>query len=404
MRILVVNAGSSSCKVQLIDPTSGNQGEAAGAVERLGSRDARYRVRCGARRASGAAGERGVQAAFDLIVGQFSTLGLDLATDPPVAIGHRVVHGGLAQSRPARIDDRVLAAIEAAVPLAPLHNPANLAGIRAALRAFPDVPQVAVFDTGFFTDLPGTAATYAIDRAVAEQHGIRRFGFHGSSHEFVSVAGPEFLRVPATDVRQIVLHLGNGASVSAIDKGIPVDTSMGMTPLEGLVMGTRAGDLDSGVLLHLLRTGRFSSDTLQDLLTRRSGLLGMSGSADMRDVLEAADHRDEAAQLALDVMAHRLHKYIGAYTAVLGGLDVLSFTAGVGENSERVRAMAVAGLEHLGITLDPTRNAVASGRTRLISSPDSAVSVLVVPTNEELPIARHTAEVLFDADRQAGPS
>lgn len=393
MRVLVVNAGSSSCKVQLIDSVT-QEAAATAVVERLGRVNGTYRVRVGAHWLPGAAQVPDIPAAFDLVLAQFGKLGLDLIDDTPAAVGHRVVHGGPSLSEPTLVDDRVIAAIESAATFAPGHNAGSLAGITAACRAFPDVPHVAVFDTAFFTGLPPAAATYAIDWRVAAENEIRRYGFHGISHEYVSTQAAGFLGRDLADLRQIVLHLGNGASATAINNGRPVDTSMGMTPLEGLVMGTRGGDLDPGVLLHLMRRARYDADALQDLLDRHAGLLGLTGRSDMRDVITAADRGNGAALLALDVVGHRLRKYIGAYSAVLGGLDVLTFTAGVGEHSPVVRARAVAGLDHLGILLDPARNAADSSSARLISTDGSPVAVLVIPTNEELSIALHTIRVI----------
>lgn len=393
MSVLVVNTGSSSCKVQLIDPVA-QETAATALVERLGSHNATYRVHVGTRWLPGAARVPDVAAAIDLILSQFGKLGLDLGNDVPAAVGHRVVHGGASLTRPTLIDDRTIATIESAASFAPLHTAASLAGIARARRAFPGVPHVAVFDTAFFTALPPAASTYAIDWKVAADNDIRRYGFHGISHESVSVEAAGFLGRQVSQLRQIVLHLGNGASASAINRGRPVDTSMGMTPLEGLVMGTRAGDVDPGLLLHLIRKGRYGADDLQELLGQRSGLLGLSGHSDMRDVIEAAGRGDGAALLALDVVGHRLRKYIGAYSAVLGGLDVLTFTAGVGEHCPEVRARAVAGLDYLGVRLDPTRNAADSSSARMISADGSSVAVLVIPTNEELSIARQTISAI----------
>jgi len=393
MRVLVVNTGSSSCKVRLIDPAH-HEPVATASVERLGTDGTVYRVHVGAHRAGGTTQAHDVPGAFDLALRRFAEFGLDLSTDPPAAVGHRVVHGGQGLVGPTRIDDRVLTMIESVSSLDPLHNPACIAGIRAALRAFPGVPHIAVFDTAFFADLPKAAATYAIDQEVAAQHGIRRFGFHGISHEYVSREAARVIGRQVSELRQIVLHLGNGASISAIDKGRPIDTSMGLTPLEGLVMGTRSGDLDPGVLLHLARTANYTPAELETLLTRRSGLLGLTGRADTRDVVAAAARGDDAARLALDVVGHRLRKYIGGYLAVLGGLEVLTFTAGVGENSAEVRARALGGLEHLGIVLDPARNVADSHRARTISADHSAVQVLVVPTDEEWLIAQFVVDAL----------
>ena len=278
--------------------------------------------------------------------------------------------------------------IEQLSALAPLHNPANLAGIRAARQAFPGVPNVAVFDTAFHQTLAPAAYTYAIDTALAAEHGIRRYGFHGTSYQYVSRRAAELLG--RDDLRLIVFHLGNGASVAAIDSGRSVETSMGMTPLEGLVMGTRSGDLDAGILFHLGRAG-YDLSALDMELNKNSGLRGLAGNGDMRDVQRSAAEGDAAAQLALDVYHHRLRHYLGAYHALLGGADAIVFTAGVGENSPATRAAAVSGLEGLGIRLDSARN--QAGETT-ISADDSTVAILVVPTNEELEIARQAVAAL----------
>jgi len=310
------------------------------------------------------------------------------------AVGHRVVHGGDRFHTATVVDEDVEAAIEQLAALAPLHNPPALAGIRAARRALPDVPQVAVFDTAFHQTLPDEAFTYAIDRAVAADHGIRRYGFHGTSYRFVSAAAAEHLHRPLEELRMVVLHLGNGASAAAIAGGRSVDTSMGLTPLEGLVMGTRSGDLDPAVLLYLARNGGFDVDALDELLNRRSGLLGLAGRSDMRELVAAIGDGDERAGLALRVYLHRIRHYIGAYAAGLGGIDALVFTAGVGENSAVVRAGAVEGLEFLGIRVDAAANAAPGSGPRRISPAGSPVEVLVVPTDEEWQIARETVEAV----------
>lgn len=391
--VLVINAGSSSLKLQVVDPSSG-AAQATALVERLGSDAATYRVSVASDEARGEQSLPDVSAALALVIDQLRRLGVDLRRDPPVAVGHRVVHGGRSFTQPTLIDDRVLEEIERVAPLAPLHNPGNLAGIRSARKAFPDIPHVAVFDTAFFADLPEAAATYAIDRELGEKYAVRRYGFHGTSHEYVSHEAARFLGRDYGELRQIVLHLGNGASASAVDHGRAVETSMGMTPLEGLVMGTRGGDLDPGVLLQLARVGGMTVHDLDVLLSKRSGLLGLTGRSDMRDVVESAESGDAAAQLALDVVAHRLRKYIGAYAAVLGGIDVLTFTGGIGENSVPVRAAALSGLEFLGLQLDSARNEATERGARVISADGSPVTVLVVPTNEEFAIARHTLDVI----------
>lgn len=398
--VLVVNSGSSSLKYQLVDAVSG-EALASGLVERIGREGghARHRHEGPENDRLGSTWDANVDvpdhfAAFDVMLEGFAAHGPSLEQHPPVAVGHRVVQGGARFFEPTLITPLVKINIDELSSLAPLHNPANLEGIEAAQRAFPDVPHVAVFDTAFHQTMPPAAYTYAIDRDVAAKHRIRRYGFHGTSHRYVSRAAAEFLGRPVEEIDQIVLHLGNGASACAVSGGRSVDTSMGMTPLEGLVMGTRSGDLDPAILLHLQRRASLDVDGVDELLNRRSGILGLGGHADMRDLVDAAEAGEERAALALEVYAHRLKAYIGAYLAQLGGVDVISFTAGVGENSAPVRAAALAGLERLGIELDVERNAVRSGETRVISSDDSAVTVLVVPTDEELEIARQTLEAV----------
>jgi acetate kinase len=314
------------------------------------------------------------------------------------AVGHRIVHGGERFVQATLIDDDVERGIEQLAPLAPLHNPPGLLGIRAARAALPELPQVAVFDTAFHARMPEAARSYAIDAATAADHGIRRYGFHGTSYRIVSERAAEFLGRPVEQLKLIVLHLGNGASAAAIAGGVSVDTSMGMTPLEGLVMGTRSGDLDPAVLLYLQRNADMSVDDVDTLLNRRSGLLGLSGRSDMREVIEAADGGDAAARLAFDVYVHRLRHYLGAYLAVLEGADAVVFTAGVGENSAAVRAAALEGLGALGLELDAAANARPGRGARRISPEGARVEVLVIPTDEEFQIARETASVLAVKD------
>jgi len=272
--------------------------------------------------------------------------------------------------------------------LAPLHNPANATGIEVAHKYFPDIPHVAVFDTGFFHSLPDAAATYAIDRDIAGDYEIRRYGFHGTSHEYVSREVAIFLNSDLADLNTIVLHLGNGASASAVRGGVAVETSMGLTPLEGLVMGTRCGDIDPGVLMHLRRTAGMNAEQLDELLNRNSGLKGLCGVNDFRELCAQMEDGSEAAKLAYDVYIHRLRKYIGAYMVVLGRVDAIAFTAGVGENAANVRKDSLSGLEGYGIAVDPERNRSSVRGARVISTDDSQTAVLVVPTNEELAIAR----------------
>ncbi|RIJ52479.1 acetate kinase [Clavibacter lycopersici] len=372
--VLVLNAGSSSLKHRLVDPVTG-AARASGTVERIGE-------------AGGDAPdhESAVRIALDRV--QAAHL------PPPVAVGHRVVHGGSRFDRAVVVDADVERAIDELSALAPLHNPANLAGIRAARAVLPDVPHVAVFDTAFHRTIPEAASTYAIDADLAARFGIRRYGFHGTSHRFVSRAAAAFLGKPLEETRMIVLHIGNGASACAIDGGRSIETSMGLTPLEGLVMGTRSGDIDPAVLFHLHRQAGLGFDELEALLNRGSGLLGLTGSSDMRDVQAAELDGDPRAALALEVYRHRIRRYVGAYTAELGGLDAVVFTAGVGEHDSLLRRRSLAGLEHLGIHVDPDRNELASTHARRISPEGSPVAVLVVPTDEEWEIARQAAEVI----------
>lgn len=392
MSILVVNSGSSSVKFQLVDPDSG-ESLASGLVERIGESDGRVELDY-----RGESTERiqhiedhgdGLALAFEML----ADAGIELGSDV-TAVGHRVVHGGTVFYRPTIIDDAVVQQISDLSSLAPLHNPPNVLGIEVARKQLPNVPHVAVFDTAFFHSLPDAAATYAIDAAVAAEHDIRRYGFHGTSHRYVSEQVAQFLERDLGDLKQIVLHLGNGASASAVDGGRAVDTSMGLTPLEGLVMGTRSGDIDPGVIMHLRRSAGMSVDDIDTLLNRRSGLIGLSGVNDFRELQQRIDDGDASARLAYDVYIHRLRKYIGAYMIGLGRLDVITFTAGVGENAATVRADALANLEHFGIRIDSERNAVRSKQARVISAESSAVTVLVVPTNEELAIARATDDLV----------
>ena len=389
--VLVLNCGSSSIKYQLIDADTGNR-VAHGVAERIGGELGSIAHELGDKSSSYLGRIEDHSAGLDLIRRLFEDTRLALEDAEIVAVGHRVVHGGNKFSDPTVLDDATVAAIEELSVLAPLHNPANVTGIRQARKAFPDVPHVAVFDTAFFRDLPPAAATYAIDLKLAEQYGIRRYGFHGTSHQYVSGQVSEILG--RQDLKQIVLHLGNGASVSAVDSGRPVETSMGLTPLEGLVMGSRSGDIDPGVLFHLIRQAGLSVDELDTVLNRKSGMVGMAGSNDFRDVHRMIEAGEADAVLAFDVYCHRVRKYVGAYFAVLGGLDVISFTAGVGENDARTRLGILRGLEGLGIEIDDTRNEDASREARVISTEASKVRVMVVPTNEELAIARATVAAI----------
>jgi acetate kinase len=328
------------------------------------------------------------EAALRLVFDRFAEAGQRLDAMGLVAVGHRVVHGGQKLHRPTVVDDAVLDQLRALAPLAPLHNPPAVLGIEVARRVLPDLPHVAVFDTAFFHNLPEAAATYAIDRELAARWQIRRYGFHGTSHQYVSQQAAEFLGAPLESLDQIVLHLGNGASASAIAAGRPVDTTMGLTPMEGLVMGTRSGDIDPGVISYLWRTAGLGVEDIESMLNRRSGMYGLAGEIDFRILHQRIDSGDEDARLAYEVYIHRLRKYIGAYLAILGHTDVLTFTAGVGENDARVRRDALTGLATLGIELDEHLNESSARGARRISADRSPTTVLVIPTNEELAIAR----------------
>ncbi|WP_030320216.1 acetate kinase [Streptomyces sp. NRRL B-3229] len=389
-RVLVLNSGSSSVKYQLLDMRDRSR-LATGLVERIGEHSSRLRhtpLGGESREQTGPIADH--EAALKAVAAELAKDGLGLDSPELAAIGHRVVHGGKTFTEPTVIDERVLAEIERLIPVAPLHNPANLTGIRTARALRPDLPQVAVFDTAFHTTMPESAARYAIDVATADAHRVRRYGFHGTSHAYVSRTTAQLLGRAPEDVNAIVLHLGNGASASAVRGGRCVDTSMGLTPLEGLVMGTRSGDMDPAVIFHLMRVGGMSTDEIDTLLNKKSGLIGLCGDNDMREIRRRIDEGDEQAKLAFDIYIHRLKKYIGAYYAVLGRVDAIAFTAGVGENAAPVREAAVAGLEELGLLLDPDLNAVRADEPRVISRANSRVTIAVVPTDEELEIATQT--------------
>lgn len=368
--VFVLNVGSSSIKYRVIDVETGDV-FASGLVERIGV--------AGSDIPDHDAGIRAVLA-------ELEGIRID-------AVGHRIVHGGPHFIHATVIDDIVEAGIAAISDLAPLHNPPGLAGIRAARAALPDLTHVAVFDTAFHATIAPASRDYAIDLEVAARTGVRRYGFHGTSYRYVSKAAAELLgRDGDPELKLVILHLGNGASAAAVQGGRSVDTSMGLTPLEGLVMGTRSGDLDPAIPLYLAREHGYTIAELDELLNKRSGLLGLSGRSDMRELVAAANVGDMTAAHALDVYVHRLRHYIGAYAASLGGIDALVFTAGVGENSSYIRRRAVAGLDFLGLGIDQERNDGPGSGPRFISPEGCQTAVLVVPTNEELEIARETQE------------
>lgn len=368
-RVLVLNCGSSSVKYRLFEDAVT---AAKGLVERIGEP--------GSATPDHEAALRQIVDAMDL--------------GALAAVGHRVVHGGTRFSAPVVIDDPVVATVRDLIPLAPLHNPANLAGIEVARRLLPATPQVAVFDTAFHQSMPAAAATYAIDAQVARRYDIRRYGFHGTSHAYVSRQTAALLGRPLDSLAMVTLHLGNGASACAIDGGRSVATSMGLSPLEGLVMGTRSGSIDPAVMFHLHRVAGMGFDDIDELLNKRGGLLGLCGDNDMRAVLSRRADGDAAATLAFDVYCERVKAYVGAYAALLGGLDAVTFTAGVGENAAPVRAAALSNMDFMGVAVDPVRNEATGPGARIISPPEGRVAVCVVPTDEELEIATQTRAVL----------
>lgn len=385
--ILLLNCGSSSIKYQVID-ADGEEVMASGIIQRIGEESGTLDHKLPGETIHVDRGFPNHDRALSYLVKVFDAHGPDLAQI--TAVGHRTVHGGSKFAHTTVIDDAMVDTLRELSPLAPLHNPPGIAGIEAARKALPDIPHVAIFDTAFFATLPPEAYTYAIPAELAAEHGIRKYGFHGTSHSYVSRKTAEVLGRPYEELNQIVCHLGNGASVSAVQGGVAVEASMGLTPLAGLVMGTRSGDVDPGLHAFLGRELGMSLDQVDNLLNKKSGMLGLSGVTDFRDLTELIAEGDAQAQLALDVYCHRLLSYIGAFQAVLGRVDALTFTAGVGENNPVVRAKVVHRLEQLGFWLDDEANEIRSGEPRVISREGSPVAVLVVPTNEELAMARET--------------
>jgi len=405
MKILVINTGSSSIKYQLFDMVDETV-LASGMAERIGSDESMLShttmAADGSRKTIGLTGKhldhaRGLARIAALLMDEKH--GVIKDTSEIAAVGHRVVHGGEKFQDPWIINHDVLDDIEKNIPLAPLHNPANLTGIRVAGSVFPNVPQVAVFDTAFHQTLPRQAFMYALPHDLYDTHRIRRYGFHGTSHAYVAGRAAAFLNTHLDRLNLITLHLGSGASAAAIQNGKSVDTSMGLTPLEGLVMGTRSGDVDPAVPFFLSRHLKMSLDEIDSVFNRQSGLKGLCGENDMRTVLEKSAAGENLARLALEVYTYRIKKYIGAYTAVLGRVDALVFTGGIGENASVVREHCCRGLSGLGIEIDPVKNKDnkdISALPRRISSENSSVAVLVVPTDEELEIARQTRKKVLE--------
>ena len=385
--ILLLNAGSSSIKYQVIDADD-EAVLASGIIQRIGDEAGTIDHTVDGQTHHQTRGFPNHGRALTVLTQMFDEFGPSLASVK--AVGHRTVHGGAEFNSTTLIDDEMLEHLRKLSPLAPLHNPPAIAGIEAARRVLPDVPHVAIFDTAFFATLPPEAYTYAVPRELAAEHGIRKYGFHGTSHSYVSRKVADVLGKPYDSFNQIVCHLGNGASISAVDHGVAVEASMGLTPLAGLVMGTRSGDVDPGLHAFLARQVGMSIDDIDTTLNKKSGMLGLCGATDFRDINELVGDGDEAATLALAVYTHRLLSYIGSYIAILGGVEAITFTAGVGENNPLLRAAIAKRLAFLGVTLDDTVNDTRSKEPRVISTPESSIAILVVPTNEELAMARET--------------
>jgi acetate kinase len=400
MKILVINTGSSSIKYQLFDMDQ-KKALVTGLAEKIGEeisilthelldKDGDRQEKVEKERIL--SHEQGMERIVSLLI--HPEWGVIKDKSEIDAVGHRVVHGGEFFKSSTVITSDVISAIEENIPLAPLHNPPNLIGIKVARSLFPNAPQVAVFDTAFHQSIPQKAYLYAVPYELYERHKVRRYGFHGTSHDYVAQEGSVYLNRALSELNLITLHLGNGASMAAIQKGKCVDTTMGMTPLEGLVMGTRSGDIDPALPFFLSRNLGMSIDDIDNLLNKKSGLKGLCGINDMREIEQRAFSGDERAETALDVYCHRIRKYIGAYYAELGRLDALIFTAGIGENSPKVRHMCCGGLEELEIKLDSERNNKRSDKIREINKEDSKIKILVVPTNEEKKIALETEKVI----------
>ena len=396
MNVLVINCGSSSLKYQLID----SQTEAVlakGLCERIGIDGRLIYQKAGCDKevteAAMPTHKQAIQLVLDALVNPTTGAIADLSAIE--AVGHRVVHGGEKFATSTVLTDEVISVIEECNDLAPLHNPANLIGIRACQELMPNVPMVAVFDTAFHQTMPDVAYTYALPYEYYEKYAVRRYGFHGTSHSYVSQRAAEILGKDAKDLKTIVCHLGNGASICAVKNGKSVDTSMGLTPLEGLIMGTRSGDVDPSILDFIAQKENLTLSEVMNVLNKKSGVEGISGvSSDFRDLAAAAEEGNDRARLALDAFVYRVVKYIGAYAAAMNGVDVICFTAGCGENDVVTRGKIVKAIEYLGITLDEEANKAARGEEGVISTADSKVTVLAVPTNEELAICRETVALV----------
>jgi len=397
MKVIVLNCGSSSIKYQLFDMPSQNV-IAKGLVDKIGLKGAGIKHEMEDGTKASVSGEildhkQGIEYLLGILLSD--KYGCMKSLDEIAAVGHRVVHAGEKYGGSVRINDEVIKALEETIDLAPLHNPPNLDGINAITALLPEVEQVGVFDTAFHQTMPAYSFLYGVPYSLYEKHGVRRYGFHGSSHKFVSKKAAALLGKEIEDINIITCHLGNGASIAAVQKGKSLDTSMGMTPIEGLIMGTRSGDLDIGALFHIIKKEEITLGTANTLINKFSGMLGVSGvSSDMRDVEAAAKKGNERAQLALQMYQYRVRKYIGSYAAAMGGVDAIVFTGGIGENDWMTRQEAVKGLEFMGAELDKDINTNLRGKESIISKADSRVKIMLIPTNEELVIASDTYDII----------
>ncbi len=403
MKILVLNAGSSSVKYQFVIPEEAKL-LAKGVVERIGL--------SGAMLTHEASGKPSVKLSGEILDHKAAieyVLSILLSRNHGViknkneigAVGHRVVHGGETFRESVLISDEVIREMTRCIDYAPLHNPPNLKGIAAAKALLPNVPQVAVIDTAFHQSMPSHAYVYGIPFALYKRHGIRRYGFHGTSHRYVAERAAKFMKKSISDLKIITCHLGSGSSIAAVKFGESIDTSMGFTPLEGLLMGTRTGDLDPAIILHIMAKEQLTGGEMNTMLNKHSGVLGISGlSSDMREIEDNYDTH-ERARLAIDIFVYRIKKYIGAYSAAMGGVDAIVFTAGVGENSSLVRELSCKDLDFMGIQLDEKINKETRKKEAIITQPDSQVKVLVIPTNEELVIAKDTAKIVSNLQKQS---
>ncbi len=386
-KIIAINAGSSSLKFQLFEMPN-EEVITKGLIERIGLNDSVFTITVNGEKQTETTDIPNHKVAVELLLSKLTSLGIIKSLDEINGVGHRVVHGGEEFPDSILINDEVIQKIDKLSELAPLHNPANLTGIKAFLNVLPNVPAVAVFDTAFHQTMPESSFLYSLPYEHYEKYGIRKYGFHGTSHKYVSERAAAMLGRPLEQLRLISCHLGNGASITAIQGGKSIDTSMGFTPLAGVTMGTRSGDIDPALIPYIMEKTNQSADKVLEGLNKRSGMLGLSGfSSDLRDIEQQAEEGNERAEMALSVFASHIHKYIGSYAARMSGVDAIIFTAGIGENSDTIRARVLTGLEFMGVYWDPALNKLR-GDERFISYPHSPVKVMVIPTDEEVMIAR----------------